>query len=169
MSAVIHIVDNQDKLIGYKDHKTVDYNKDIIRSSALWVVNSHGNILLAQRQFTKNQDPGKWGPSVAGTLEEGEDYETNIYKEAKEEIGLAGYKFEKLAKERLSAPYPHPQFVQWFQVTVDKPIDYFNLQLEEVEKIEWVERDRLMKDIQENPDKYVVSMDQALSFLERTT
>ncbi len=169
MSEVIPIVDDQDKLIAYKDRKAVDYTKDIFQSSALWVVNSNGDILLAQRKLTKSKDPGKWGPAVAGTVEKGEDYETNIYKEAEEEIGLTGYKFEKLAKEKLSAPYPYPQFVQWFQVTVDKPIDYFTAQLEEVEKIEWVGRNWLMKDVQENPEKYITSMGRALTFLRRST
>ena len=40
MSEVIPIVDDQDKLIAYKDRKAVDYTKDIFQSSALWVVNS---------------------------------------------------------------------------------------------------------------------------------
>ncbi len=30
-----------------------------------------------------------WGSAVAGTVEKGEDYESNIYKETEEEIGLA--------------------------------------------------------------------------------
>ena len=35
--------------------------------------------------------PEVWGPAVSGTNEEGETYDSNIIKEAQEEIGLTGY------------------------------------------------------------------------------
>ena len=47
-------------------------------------------VLIVERQtaFDKKYDPGKWGPSAAGTVEEGETYQSNIIKELQEEIGL---------------------------------------------------------------------------------
>ncbi len=83
----IPIVNEQDEIIGYKDRK--DRNLvDITRVSALWITNEDGEILLAQRGLNKTHSPGLWGPAVAGTVEEGETYESNIIKEAEEEIGL---------------------------------------------------------------------------------
>lgn len=164
MSDRIQIVDENDNLIGHKTRQEIDFDKDIYRSSALWLTNSMGEVLLAQRKFTKDKDPGLWGPSVAGTVDEGETYEINIYKEAEEEIGLKGYKFKKLKKELL--PKPRKQFCQWYSVIVDKPLEYFVPQEDEVEKLKWVKLEDLVKDVADNPGKYVLSMKEALDFLE---
>jgi isopentenyldiphosphate isomerase len=165
MSDRIQIVDENDNLKGHKARREVDYNKDIYRSSALWVVNSKAEVLIAQRKLTKDKDPGKWGPSVAGTVDEGEDYDINVYKEAEEEIGLTGYTFKKLGLERLFAP--RHQFVQWYGVVVDKPLEYFVPQEEEVEQLRWIAADELIEKVDSDPDKYVASMDKALEFLRK--
>ncbi len=49
----------------------------------MWLRNSLGQSLLAKRSASKELDPSKWGPAVAGTIEAGQTYESNIYKEAK--------------------------------------------------------------------------------------
>ena len=83
----IPVVNQQDEIIGYKE-KSLITTDDIYRVSALWITDTTGRILLAKRAFTKSRHPGLWGPAVAGTVEEGETYESNIIKEAEEEIGL---------------------------------------------------------------------------------
>lgn len=162
----IVIVDDNDSAVGTKERVEIDYKKDIYRSAALWILNSNNDVLIAQRKLTKRQDPGKWGPSVSGTVDEGEDYDSNIYKEADEEVGLKGYTFEKLEKIRYYEP--HPQFVQWYKVAVDEPLEYFTPQPEEVEKIEWVALPDLIKDVKENPEKYIASMGSAVALLEKS-
>ena len=164
MNERIQIVDENDNLIGHKIRQEMNYDKDIYRSSALWLTNSKGEVLLAQRSLDKDKDPGLWGPSVAGTVDEGETYDENIYKEAEEEIGLSGYKFKKLKKEYL--PKPRMQFCQWYSAVVDKPLEYFTLQEDEVEKLAWVSLNDLIKDVSDNPNKYVQSMKEVLDFLE---
>jgi len=87
----IPIVNEQDeiiKVVDIKDRKP----GEICRITGLWLTDPEGNILLAQRAFNKKLSPGLWGPAAAGTVEEGETYESNIIKEAEEEIGLAGLK-----------------------------------------------------------------------------
>jgi len=88
------VVDENDQLIGYKERSKIDFKKDIYRIGALWLTDGTGQILIAQRKLTKDKDPGKWGPAAAGTVEKSETYESNAYKEAQEEIGLVGVKFE---------------------------------------------------------------------------
>lgn len=85
------IVNENDEIIGHKLREEVDPKNDIYRVSALWVTNSAGDVLIAQRKLTKKHAPGKWEPAVAGTVEKGETDESNIYKEAQEEIGLSGF------------------------------------------------------------------------------
>ncbi len=162
----IVLVDDNDQIVGAKERAEIDNEKDIYRSAALWIQNSNDEVLIARRTLTKDKDPGKWGPSVSGTVDEGEDYDANIYKEADEEVGLKGYIFEKLEKIRHHAP-PN-QFTQWYKVTVDEPLEYFTPQPEEVDKIEWVARDYLVEDVKENPDKYITSMVSTLTLLEKS-
>lgn len=152
----IQIVNDKDEIIGYKNRNEVEYNKDIFRTAALWITNSRGQILIAQRKFTKDKDPGKWGPAVAGTVEENESYESNIYKEAEGEIGLTGCKFQ-IGPKHLSK-FKRAQFVQWFALEIDKPASYFRLQEDEVEKVEWISLEVLKFEIKNNPNKYIPLM-----------
>lgn len=156
MKPQIQIVDADDNLIGHKVRQEVDPIKDIYRVAALWLTNSQGEILIAQRKLTKTNDPGKWGPAVAGTVDEGETYESNIYKEAQEEIGLSGIKFEIGPKRRVYEPTNY--FGQWFTSRVDQGVDSFVLQEEEVEAVKWITEVELVNDVQANPERYISGM-----------
>lgn len=163
MKDLCQIVDDQDNIIGAKLRSEIDYARDCYRVSGLWLTNSVGRILIAQRLMTKDKDPGKWGPAVAGTLEVGETYESNIYKEAKEEIGLTGYTFTLGPKMRFDNP--RRCFTQWFKVVCDKSEDEFTPQPTEVECVRWIVKEDLVQDVKANPDKYVASMSRVLDEL----
>ncbi len=95
----IIIIDENDEQIGTENIEKIDL-KDIYRVSALWIENSQGEVLLAQRSFNKIKHSRKLGPVVAGTVRADEDYDLNIYKETEEEIGLTGETFMKAHKIR---------------------------------------------------------------------
>jgi len=157
----MQVVDKNDNIIGIKDRSEIDFNKDIYRVSALWLTNSKGEVLIAQRKLTKDRDPGLWGPAVAGTIEKGETYESNIYKEAEEEIGLTGVKFKtgpKLFVSPKDAPTPRSFFGQWFFGECDLAADKFILQEEEVEAVKWIKPKDLKQDIQQHPEIYTPTM-----------
>jgi len=156
----IIIVDNNDNPIALKYRDEVDYQKDIYRCTGIWITNSKEEILIAQRKITKDINPGKWGPAVAGTIEEGETYESNAYKELKEEIGLTGVKLEVGQKQRSTSPRNY--FGQWFTCKVDKPIKDFVIQEDEVAQIRWINKNELVGDLKNNPDKYVPSLYKAV-------
>lgn len=80
MDRLYQVVNDSDEVIGHKFRNDIDFVKDIYRVAALWLTNSQGQVLIAQRLLTKDKDPGKWGPAAAGTLEKDETYESNIYK-----------------------------------------------------------------------------------------
>lgn len=158
----IVIVNENDEIIAHKERGTL-LQDDIYRVSALWVKNSKGDILLAQRKFTKSHDPGKWGPAVAGTVDEGETYEQNIIKEAEEEIGLKNIKPLLGPKVRMTGEYNY--FDQWYTLVVDKPAEYFVVQEEEVEQVRWFTRVELEKELRDHPEKYLKSLDWSLENL----
>jgi isopentenyl-diphosphate Delta-isomerase len=150
----IIIVNEQDEIIGYKDRELLD-SKDIYRASGLWIKNSKGEILLAQRALTKSHHPGRWGAAAAGTVEEGEDYYSNIVKEAKEELGIENVSFKELVKLRRQTQWNY--FVQLYLAIIDKDICEFKIQKEEVEQIKWFKKNDLLKEIESNPDLFLVS------------
>lgn len=123
MSQLCQIVDENDRIIGHKPRNEINFKKDYYRIGCLWLVNLSGQVLLAQRLLTKDKDPGKWGPSAAGTLEKGETYESNIYKEAEEELGLIGIKFTPITKLKLEEP--RKSFLKLFKGICDWPADKF--------------------------------------------
>ena len=147
------VVDKNDRVIGSKPRDEL-LPTDIYRVSGIWVTNSKDQVLLAQRQLGKRNDPGKWGPAAAGTVEPGETYETNAYKEAGEEIGLSGFELKKGSKV-LNDAGERAFFAQWFTCVVDWPIEKFKIQEDEVEKLEWVYKATLKKELKEQPDKFI--------------
>jgi len=162
--AKIIIVNENDEIIGSKERGTLNQS-DIYRVSALWIQNSKGEILLAQRSFNKKNHPGKWGPAVAGTIDEGESYESNIIKEAEEEIGLKNHHFQKSFHNFNDGEHKH--FTQWFFALVDKNIEEFTIQKEEVEKIKWFVKEDLIKELNGSPDKFLKSMKDCINFFNK--
>lgn len=155
MDSKIIIVDKNDKTIAHKERESLKQS-DIYRVSALWITNRKGEILLARRALSKSHSPGKWGPAVAGTVEEGETYYSNIIKEAKEELGLENIKPKAGPKIRVAKNYNY--FCQWYLLEIDKPADEFEIQKSEVEELKWISEGQLLKQIQTNPDNFVEAM-----------
>ena len=156
MKAKRQIVDESDNIIGYKFGVDVDPITEIYRVSALWLTNTQGQVLIAQRKWDKRNDPGKWGPAVAGTVEEGETYEENIYKETEEEIGLKGIQLKAGPKQRVRGDTNF--FCQWYTATVDVPIQDFVIQEDEVEALEWMKLSNLQDALKSTPTKYLTGM-----------
>jgi 8-oxo-dGTP pyrophosphatase MutT (NUDIX family) len=165
MKTRIIIVDEHDNPIGLKERGILAY-EDIYRVSALWLTDTTtGDILLAQRKWTKHNDPGKWALAVAGTVDEGESYEENIKKETEEEIGLTGVTFTLGPKEYVDDG-KHKFFCQWFYAQIDKDTALLTIQKDEVEAIQWIPSGDLRADVVSNPDKYVPSAKTSLDLLQ---
>jgi isopentenyldiphosphate isomerase len=160
----IIIVNEKDEVIGYKKRGTL-FQKDRYRVSALWIQNSKGEILLAQRSFNKKNDPGKWGPAVAGTIEKGETYESNIIKETEEELGLTNIKFQKAFYNFNDGE--HKYFTQWYFALIDKKLEEFKIQESEVEQIKWFTKEELLKELKESPDKFLISIKECVEFFSK--
>ncbi|EKE21575.1 MAG: nucleoside diphosphate (NUDIX) hydrolase [uncultured bacterium] len=166
MNEKIIIVDENDNPIGFKERNLIEQS-DIYRVSALWIVNSKDQILLAQRNLNKKHDTGKWGPAVSGTVEENEDYKNNIIKETQEEIGidLNKYNFKKIDKIKNEGKYNF--FCQWYLLRADIEIDEFVIQKDEVDEIVWIDKDVFEKELELNSKKYIGSMPTHFEFLKR--
>lgn len=150
--ALITIVDRNDEVIGLRERKQKEDN-DIYRISGLWLENSKGEILIAQRSFNKKDGPGLWGPAVGGTVENNESYRECIVRETEEELGLTGLKFKIGPKFFLNHP-TRRRFCQMFTAKLASETADFKLQEEEVESVRWVTKSWLAQDVSNNPHNY---------------
>lgn len=157
MKEDIIIVNEKDEIIWYKERWTLD-SEDIYRVSALWITNSKGEVLLAQRAFTKKHHPGVWWPAVAWTIEKWETYESNIIKETEEEIGVVNITPITYKKIKTKSIYNH--FTQWFLLKLDKDIVEFKKQDEEVEALKWFSKDELLDWFKTDPKMFLKSMNE---------
>lgn len=158
------IVDEKDNAIGLKDYNELKY-EDIYRVSALWLTDTNsGDFLMTQRKWTKHNDPGKWMAAASGTIEDNESYDENIVHEIEEEIGLKGLKLDKGPKEFIDEG-KHKFFVQWYLAQLDKNKITIKIQKEEVEAYGWVPKEELVKDVLDNPGKFVPTLKATLGIL----
>ena len=150
----IIVVDEKDNVLGTREREKIT-SEDIYRVTALWIINKKGDILLAKRALDKKKDPGMWGPAVAGTVDEGETYESNIIKETNEEIGLKNIKIKVGPKTRIRVPHNH--FTQWFILVSDFDMKDIKIN-EEVAEIKWFKEEEFLRLVKEKPSKFVSSM-----------
>ncbi len=159
--ALIPIVNEQDEIIGYKERENIEPS-DIYRTSGLMIYDGHGKVLLAQRAVTKSHDPGKWGPSVAGTVEKGEMYRDNIIKEAQEELGLVGIEpTEWIKQSRLEGQHKH--IGQWFLLRLDSNTTTFQPDPREVQAVKWFTFNELTTAITANPENFLKGIQTLIS------
>lgn len=145
------MVDESDNVIGVKDRDELTLN-DIYRVARLVIINSKGQLLLAQRAFVKKKDPGLWGLAVEGTVEEGEDYESNIRKEAEEEIGITLGTVKLGPKLRMTGKYNH--CCQFFIYNTELDSSTLQLQEEELAAVNWYEPLTLKQEVTDNPERF---------------
>lgn len=156
MSDLAVVVDEQDNIIGYKDRHALQPG-DIIRISSLWIENDNGEVLISQRSLNKKSDPGLWAAAAAGTLEPDETYESNVAKEAEEELGVVNVPLRPIKRLLYRRSDGTGRYIATFRAIVNKKAEDFKLQKEEVERVAWVDKQKLLKDVETNPSKYVQS------------
>lgn len=152
----IPVVNEQDEVLKYIDRKDVAPG-DIIRITAIWITDGNGNVLMAQRSFSKKNSPGLWGPAVAGTVEEGETYEGNAYKELQEELGLEGVELKPL-KKILYKSRTGSKFCYFYNIQIPQNTK-LQIQENEVEQVKWFSKEELKDLLITKPEDFVHAMD----------
>lgn len=88
-SALIDLVDPADKTIGTVRRRDVFLQRAGFRVVHVFVFNDSGELLLQQLGRERDRNPLKWGSSVAGYLNAGEDYLDGARRRLREELDLA--------------------------------------------------------------------------------
>ena len=155
MSEQIIIVNKQDDIITYKERQDIKQD-DIYRITALWLENSQGDVLLAQRGFNKNYYPVKWGAAAAGMVGKEEKYKETMLREMKEELDLEDIEINEGYKQIVSGERNY--FMQWFSAVIDRPSSEFKIQKEEVNTVKWFSKKELLEIIEKSPDIFMESL-----------
>lgn len=160
---IIPIVDPGDNIISYKKRGDLNKARDIYRVSSIWITNDKNEVLMAQRAFNKRIHPGAWDVGVAGTIEKDETYEKNAKKEMLEELGVA-VPLTRGPKVRLEGEYN--LFIQWFMARLNKTAEEIDFNKEEVVAVRWISKADLLKEIKEEPKKFLNNGDDMLRWIE---
>lgn len=134
----------------------------MIHVATLWLVNEDKEILLAQRSYKKENEPGMWGPSVTGRLEPGESVEKALQREVEEELGLMSSDYEPLFL--IETDFAHPdgvtrRFYAYYAVIPKSKSNGMRLQESEVEGVAWASLADIQSRMKRNPDELVPSAD----------
>lgn len=106
------------------------------RASGLVIYNSNKEILLAKRSIKKLHYPGKWDLSVReGFNLNDSDYKDTITRESLEELSLDLSHFNLKQSVKVKS---NKYFTQWFVVEINKDLDFFQVDKEEVDDLKWM-------------------------------
>lgn len=160
----IPVVNESDEQIGVREREEL-LPEDIYRVSALWLLNQEGQVLLAQRALTKRHHPGLWGCSVAGTVEAEETYESNILKEAEEELGLSLTSADLRIGPKLRIEGQYRHFCQFYFAHITKKIPELKIEAHEVIAVRWMDMPGFIEDVRNFPEKYSINLEECLLLL----
>lgn len=110
------------------------------------VFNRNGQLLIQKRKEDKKGWPGLWDVSVGGSAISGDTSRMAAQRETLEEIGVL-YDFSD-AIPKLTVAF-HRGFDDFYMVEIDKPIEAFTPQPEEVSELKWVNREELLALLEE--------------------
>ena len=85
---IFDVVNECDEVIGQQTRSEVHRMGLRHRAIHLLVYNSIGELFLQKRSIKKDCFPDTWDSSASGHLDSGEDYDSCILREPREELGL---------------------------------------------------------------------------------
>ncbi len=105
------------------------------------IINSRGEMLIQQRQPFKEGWPGKWDLTVGGSAVTGDTSRQAAQRELFEELGyaldLGGM------RPQLTINFAHG-FDDYYVVEADLDLACLKLQPEEVQRVDWATRERIL-------------------------
>ena len=139
MEELLDVYTRDGEYLGVKTREEChDKNADFYHKPAwTWVYNSKGEVLVQKRASGKKMFPNYWDMSCAGHVDAGETTIAGVIREAKEEIGIdveekdCRFMFEYI-EDRVR------EIGQVYFIKVDKEINEFIIQKEEVSEIKWL-------------------------------
>ncbi len=160
---LIDIYDENNEPLGVSKMRSEAHEKGLWhRAAHVWVYNSEGKILFQLRSNKKKYYPNTWTPSAAGGhIISGEDEIGTAIRELEEELGLSVAKdklsfFGIMLEDRAYQEMINREFHYIYFLQFDGDIANLKLQKEEVEKVKFFSIDKIDKELENNPEKYLI-------------
>lgn len=150
---LLDIVDENNQITGKTEERKIIHDKCLWhRHVSCWIMNEKGELLFQKRAESKKTNPNKWG-KTGGHVDAGEDVETAMLREIKEEIGIDIDKKDlELLSIYKSEDLKNKYFGYDFFARVDYLIEDYILQEEEVSEVKYMTIEEMEK-IKENNDE----------------
>lgn len=155
MKEIVDIVDDNDNVIGQKTRK--ECHDEMIRHRSVVAMifkdSSYSELLIQKRGRTEEINPLKWC-LVGGHMISGETYLEGLKRELNEEmfvgVDFPSLEFTELFKIKVNANDDH-EFITIFRTVYD---GNFTTNPEEAEDYQYVDIEKLLDDLENNPEKY---------------
>lgn len=151
----IAIVSNKDEIIGAAEKSEARKQGQIHRLVRIVVHDSKGNVLLQKRHPKAQDSPNRWDFSVAGHVDENEDYEVAAKREMEEELGLKNIPLQPLFKfytDKTKDGLQIRRFNKVFLAQIEPGAEHPNLT--ELGGIEWFAKSQIIEMIHSHPDLF---------------
>ena len=159
------IVDEEDQVVGQERREVVHHTQLKHRAVHVLVVNGKREILLQQRSWAKDLEPGKWGTSAAGHVDAGEGYEAAARRELGEELGIDASEFKLSEVGKLDPNEENGwEFVQVYLVAYAGMI---RTPANEVQATLWMEQEELVAWLEQRPEDFTNSFRQSWQLLHQ--
>ena len=161
---LVDVVNERDEVIG-QEMKSKCHKEGILhRISAIFLFNSHGKIWLQTRAKGK-VGAGRLDFSASGHLGAGDSYDEGAYREMQEELGIK-VKLKLIGKELHDNYLFEGHNVRHLTSLYTGRYDgSFNLQEEELEKVEAFSIKEIKEMMKNNPDKIMFGLKIGLNYL----
>ena len=133
----LDVFDENNESLGYSLSRKEIHDKNLFhRHVSSWIMNYDGLILLQQRSFSKNKNPGMWA-KTGGHVDAGESCDSAIKREVFEEIGLKVSDDQVSCYEVFKSELKENYYTYNYIFFTDFNENQFVLQSDEVEKVKY--------------------------------
>ncbi|HUC90130.1 MAG TPA: NUDIX domain-containing protein [Patescibacteria group bacterium] len=167
--AKIAIVNEHDEVIGASEMAEARQLGQIHRITRILIFDAQGRLLLQKRSAKMKDSPNKWDFSVAGHVDEGEDYQQAALREAREEIGLELAGLKPLAKFYTDKVKDGDRVRRFNTVFIATTNQELHPDSNEVAEVRWFSRSELDGMVERSPQDFTTTFVAKYSELSRLT
>ena len=152
---IFDVVNETDQVVGQRPRSEVHRLGLMHRATHVMVFNKRGQVFLQKRSMKKDRQPGLWDSSASGHVDTGEDYDSCVVRELREEIGLqVAIVPERLFKLAASPETDH-EHVWVYRCEAEGP---FHLHPDEIESGDWFEPKEVTRWMKERPQDFTSAL-----------
>lgn len=148
---IFDVVNERDEVVGKQTRNEVHRLGLMHRATHVLVFNKRGQIFLQKRSMKKDRQPGLWDSSASGHVDSGEDYDTCVVRELREELGLQVSSTPERLFKIAASEETDQEHVWVYHCEAEGP---FQLHPEEIEGGDWFEPSEVTRWMSERPNEF---------------